>query len=209
MGDGDAGGAIGSARPDAALEARLAALQEVGRELWKEFQADVRQHAWHPFVGADYAVVRRALLTVRAPGRRFLEWGSATGVITVMADMLGFEAYGIELDPRLADMARALAERFDSDARFATGSFLPADYTWEAPDRDSRIGTIGDGPPAYDRLGHPLEAFDVVFGYPWSGEEPVMRDLMRRRGRPGGVLLLHRTHGMHAFIERVRRETGS
>ena len=31
----------------------------------------------------------------------FLEWGSGTGVITIMADMLGFEAYGIEINPAL------------------------------------------------------------------------------------------------------------
>lgn len=29
-------------------------------------------------------------------------------------------------------------------------------------------------------LGRGPEDFDVVFGYPWGGEEPTMRDVMRR-----------------------------
>ena len=36
-----------------------------------------------------------------------------------------------------------------------------------------------------------LDDFDVVFGYPWGREEPVMLDLMKRYGSPGALLLLH------------------
>ncbi|MDP9348996.1 MAG: hypothetical protein M3P24_07635, partial [Gemmatimonadota bacterium] len=84
---------------DAALRARLDALLEEGWELWDRFDSEVRRRSWHPFVAADYERVLQALLPLRAPGLRFLEWGSATGVITIMADLLGFDAYGIELDP--------------------------------------------------------------------------------------------------------------
>jgi hypothetical protein len=37
----------------------------------------------------------------------------------------------------------------------------------------------------------PLGDFDVVFAYPWAGEEPMMFDLMRAYGRPGARFLLH------------------
>ncbi|MGH8631115.1 MAG: hypothetical protein ACREU7_10190, partial [Burkholderiales bacterium] len=47
--------------------------------------------------------------------------------------------------------------------------------------------------------GHPLDDFDVVYGYPWEGEEPVMRDLMRKRGAPDAILLLNGTHGVRIF----------
>lgn len=176
---------------DEALRTRLTSLSEEGWEIWRRFDDEVRQNRWHPFVPADYERVLEALLRLRQPGLRFLEWGSATGVITIMADMLGFEAYGIELDPELVNIARGLAERFESRARFVAGSFLPAGYEWTPRDGDGRRGTIGDGASGYLALQLPLEDFDLVYAYPWSGEEPMMHDLMRRYGGAGAGLLLH------------------
>lgn len=176
---------------DPALRARLAALSEEGWELWQRFDTEVRQDEWHPFVPADYDQVLRTLLPLRAPGLRFLEWGSATGVITIMADLLGFEAYGIELDAQLVDVARGLADRYHSNARFAAGSFLPAGYRYHSRSGDDRIGTIGFGRSGYPELGHPLEDFDIVFAYPWHGEEEMMLDLMRSYGGSGARLVLH------------------
>lgn len=176
---------------DPALRARLAALSEEGWELWRRFDEEVRRDHWHPFVPADYDHVLRTLLSLRAPGLRFLEWGSATGVITIMADLLGFEAYGIELDARLVRMARELAERYESKARFVAGSFLPSGYRYHSRTGDDRIGTIGYGESGYPALGHPLDDFDIVYGYPWHGEEPMMLDLMRAYGGSGARLVLH------------------
>lgn len=178
-------------RLEPALSARIAALAEEGWDIWQRFDVEVRQEHWHPFVPADYDHVLQALLQLRAPGLRFLEWGSATGVITIMADLLGYEAYGIELDPQLVKIARGLAERFDSRARFAAGSFLPAGYRYRSRTGDDRIGTIGDGQSGYPLLQHPLEDFDVVYGFPWHGEEPMMLDLMRAYGGSGARLILH------------------
>ena len=174
-----------------AVRARLAAVCDDGWALWERFDRTVRASGFHPFVAADYGAVQEALLRVRAPGLQFLEWGSATGVITIMADLLGFEACGIELDGALVETARALAARHHSRARFVAGSFLPAGYRWRGPDGDPRKGTLGDGPSGYLQLGRPLEDFDVVFGYPWDGEAALMRDVMRRYGRPDALLLLH------------------
>lgn len=185
---------------DAALRARLASLCTEGWEIWDRFDIEVRQRDWHPFVAADYESVLATLMALRSPGLRFLEWGSASGVITIMADLLGFEAYGIELDADLVGVARGLARKFDSRARFAVGSFLPAGYRWNPGGGDARLGTIGDGSSAYPELGHPLEDFDLVFGYPWSGEEPMMHDLMKCYGGRRARLLLHGdAQGMRVF----------
>lgn len=185
---------------DTTLQARLDSLVEEGWEIWERFDREVRQQRWHPFVSADYGRVLQALLALRAPGLRFLEWGSATGVITIMADLLGFEAYGIELDPPLVETARELAKRHGSNARFAVGSFLPTGYRWTPSDGDGRHGTIGDGTSAYPTLGHPLEDFDLVYAYPWSGEEPMMHDLMRCYGRRGARLVLYDgTEGVRVY----------
>lgn len=158
----------------------------------------MRDRDFHSFVAADYDAVRRALQAHRRPGARFLEWGSATGVITIMADVMGFDAYGIELDASLVTTARALATRFDSPATFVTGSFLPTGY--KRPGGDDQSDTIGDGPSGYLQLGRALDDFDVVFGYPWDDDAPLMHDLMRQYGRPDALLLLNDTeHGVRAF----------
>jgi hypothetical protein len=173
------------------LESRLAALCAGGWSLYDRFDHEVRDRRWHPFVAADYGAVLQALMAQRAPGLRFLEWGSATGVITVMADLLGYDACGIELDASLVETARALAAQFDSRARFVAGSFLPEGYRWRPRNGDGRLGTIGQGRSGYLQLGRSLDEFDVVFGYPWDGEEAMMLDLMRCHGAPDARLLVH------------------
>jgi hypothetical protein len=186
---------------EAELLDRIHRLMDDGRELRDRFDREVRQRRWHPFVAADYERVLTALVSLRAPGQRFLEWGSATGVITIMADLLGFEAYGIELEAGLVEISRELAGRYESAARFAAGSFLPSGYEWRSSTGDRRLGTIGEGTPAYEELGHPLGRFDLVYAYPWSGEESMMRDLMAHHGRPGGRLLLHGgREGVQVFV---------
>lgn len=179
-----------AAELDPALRARLHALAEEGRDFWDRFDAEVRQKDFHPFVPADYDRVLQALLPLRAPGVRFLEWGSATGVITIMADLLGFEAYGIELDAGLVETARELAQKHGSAARFAAGSFIPNGYRYRPRHGDGRLGTIGVGESGYRELGHPLDDFDIVYGYPWGGEEPMMVDLMRAYGARDARLMM-------------------
>jgi len=176
---------------DPDLLTRLKTLCHEGGEIWNRFDGQVRSESFHPFVAAEYEVVLEAFLPLRRPGRRFLEWGSATGVVTIMADLLGFDAYGIELDADLVEQARRLAATWGSGARFAAGSFLPTGYRFRGPRGDDRLGTIGEGVSGYLELGHPLDDFDVVYGFPWSGEESLMLDLMRCYGRSDAVLLLN------------------
>jgi len=184
---------------DPALRARLHALIDEGAEIYDRFDREVRDQNFHPFVPGDYGGILQTLLEVRAPGRRFLEWGSATGVVVIMADLLGFDAFGIELDSGLVSIARQLAERYQSRARFVAGSFLPAGYRWRPPTGDGRLGTIGQGVSAYAELGYGLDDFDVVYAYPWSGEEAMMLDLMQSYGNSKAYLLLHGDHGVNVY----------
>jgi hypothetical protein len=195
---------------DAARSRRIDELCEEGRRFWHEFDARVRQDQWHPFVAADYDRVRAVLLSLRRPGLRFLEWGSASGVITIMADLMGFDACGIELDASLVHSARALAERSGSKARFAVGSFIPMGWEWRPPDGDGRTATIGRGPSGYLELGRALEDFDIVYGFPWSGEERLMRDLMRCHGHSEALLLLHTVEsGVRVYQHGAEVELGT
>jgi SAM-dependent methyltransferase len=201
----DLTGRASAAELDPALRSRIERLNDEGWEIWSRFDTEVRSRDWHPFVAADYGRVVDTLVALRQPGLRFLEWGSATGVITIAADLIGYEAYGIELDPELVDVARELAARFDSAATFAAASFLPTGYVWRPRGGDGRTGTIGAGDSGYPMLQHPLEDFDVVYGFPWPGEEPMMHDLMRRYGGRDARLVLHGgDEGIRVFRHGIR-----
>ena len=89
--------------------------------------------------------------------------------------------------------AREFAARHQSQAKFAVGSFLPTGYRWRQAAKGDPEWT-GDGPSGYLQLGRALDDFDVVFGYPWRGEEAMMLDLMKQYGNPDGMLLLHDTN---------------
>jgi len=190
-----------------ALRATLAEIGEHGWDVWAHFDRTVRDHRWHPFVPADYENVLEALVALRAPGLRFLEWGSATGVIAIMADLLGYDACGIELDEDLVHISRDIAARYHSEARFVTGSFLPAGYSWRSKGGDGRLGTVGEGPSGYLLLDRPLDEFDLVYAFPWGGEEEMMHDLMHRHSRPGAGLLLNRVSGNVELFRRGKQET--
>ena len=170
---------------------RLDAICADGWALWEQFDEQSERRGFHSFVAADYDVVRTALTTHCCAGLRFLEWGSATGVITIMADVLGCEAYGIELDASLVRTARTLAETHQSRARFVAGSFVPTGFRWPGLEDSD---TVGEGESGYLQLGLALSDFDIVFGYPWGGDAPLMREIMRQYGRPDALLLLNDTN---------------
>jgi len=58
------------------------------------------------------------------PRGSFCEWGSGFGIVVGLAEMLGFQASGIELDPQLAEASRALLRDHGLQATIATGSYL-------------------------------------------------------------------------------------
>lgn len=185
---------------DEALRLRLKELCAEGWEIWEKFSEGDIDRPFHPFQPADYDKICEEFLPYRGNGLRFMEWGSATGVLTVMADMLGFEAYGIEIDADLVDTARELATKFDSKAKFAAASLIPEGYQWQGRDGDNRTGTIGNGPSGYLELGHSLDEFDVVFGFPWDGENTLMFDVMKQYGRVDALLLINSlAHGIKAY----------
>ena len=88
------------------------------------------------FVPSNYELVWRALDAL--PRGRFCEWGSGFGLATGIAELLGFDASGIELDENLAVASRKLLADFRLSARIITGSYfkLPCDasvvfvYCW-------------------------------------------------------------------------------
>ena len=118
-----------------------------------------------------------------------------------MAAELGFDAVGIESEEELVEQSTQLAADHEIDAEFVTGSFVPeqhedlfdnsGDFNWVRIDRAS----------AYDEIGLEPDDFDLVYCYPWPGEEYLSESLFQRCGATGALLLSY--HGREGF--RLRR----
>jgi hypothetical protein len=159
------------------------------------------------FVPSDFELVYRALAAIKnanlATGRRFLEWGSGIGVVTCLAVWLGFDAAGIEIEPKLVHIAEQLARKHRIATQFACGSFVPRGA-------EPRVDVSGDfswlstgGPDGYEELQLEPDDFDIVFAYPWPGEEQVIFDLFADCTAVGTLLLTY--HGQEGL--RLQRKT--
>lgn len=188
------------------LPDRATAYIEAARIQIDHFHYLQRGTKYPAFVPSDFAAVYRVLRAIHeqhlAPGRRFCEWGSGFGIEAGLADMLGFDAYGIEIEEELVVEAERLAEHFQLAPQFVCGSLVPRggddlatpseDFSWLHPHADD----------AYDDLGLEADDFDLIFAYPWPGEEQAIDDLFERFAATGALLLTY--HGVQGI--RVQRK---
>lgn len=154
-----------------------------GTELWRDFLAG-RGSLFHGFIPADHRGAHEVLARERDRAHSFLELGSGIGVITILADRLGFDAYGIEIEPELFETSRELNEEVGAGATFALGSFVPEHFRDEVSLLDADFHTPTEGADGYEELGMDLGSFDLVYAYPWPGQEEWMEELVRREAGP-------------------------
>jgi hypothetical protein len=106
-----------------------------------------------------------------------------------LAETLGFDAVGIEIEPLLVQMAESLAAEYGLDVQFACGSFIPPGVEPHIDHLASIAWLTTDGPNGYSELDLDPDDFDVVFAYPWPGEEQVVFDLFAECAAVGALLL--------------------
>ena len=169
-------------------EATLERLFRAGSEAWEEFRV-VAKDRYHLFIPCDHRGAYEVLRRQRSRASTFVELGSAAGVVTILADLLGYEAYGIEIEPWLVERSCRIAEDLGSGATFAEGTFVPPAYEDEVEHLSGDFHTPTNGACAYHELGLELSDFDLVFAYPWPGEEDWLQELSRRLMRPDATLL--------------------
>jgi hypothetical protein len=187
----------GVARLLADARQRIAALEEESRA------------AFPAFVPSDYELVYRALTAIKSArlstGRRFLEWGSGVGAATCLAALVEFDAAGIEVESRLVDIAVNLARQHGMPVQFVCGSFVPDGC-------EPRLDATGDvawlsagGADGYAALELDPDDFDLVFAYPWPGEEQVIFDLFADCAAVGALLLTYHGQDGVRLQRKVRR----
>jgi hypothetical protein len=155
------------------------------------------------FIASDFERVGRALQAIGeaglAPGAACCEWGSGLGFVALMAACLDFRACGIEIDAGLVDEATALAGEFELEVEFACGTYVPHGGE-DLMDAHQEFGWLSAGGACgYDALGADPAEFDLIFAYPWPGEEQVIEDLFERFGAASALLLTY-----HGALEELR-----
>ena len=158
------------------------------------------------FVPSDFPQVFHALQYLagsgQAAGTRFCEWGSGFGVVTCLATLAGFDAYGIEIESELVDCARQLASDFGLPVEFLCDSFIPPEGAACLDTLDTSAWLTLQAGETAETWGLGPEDFDVIYVYPWPEEEHAMCTLFERHAAPGALLLSY--HGQEAV--RLRRK---
>ena len=143
-------------------------------------------------------------------GNLFCEWGSGFGIATCLAALLGFEAFGIELEEDLAERSTRLANDHGIPVEILCTSYLPEGFEecegvggkdLLKPEATS-FGEIAAA-PGYDGLD-PADV-DLFFVYPWPGQEEFMMDLFEAVATEDAILLIHHAD---ASVTAYRRDDG-
>jgi hypothetical protein len=167
-------------------------LEEAMRRI-EHFQ---EHHQIQSFVPSNFPQVYVALRHIRdhnlAAGNAFCEWGSGFGVISCLAQALGFSATGIEVQAELVDHAQQLARDFQFDVDFYRDSFVPQDSDVCFANEEASAWLTEEAGSLEDD-GIAPENFDIIFVYPWPGEEGRTEKLFDFHASQGALLLSY--HG--------------
>lgn len=180
----------------------LTETEDAWRRLPSRYQA-----AGEAWTRADPHVVHHELLRVAGRRPRFLEWGSGIGTHCLMADAMGIEAHGIEIDAMLLATARQLAANMNAGSVFAQGSFIPPGVALPAEDEDEPSeflfaagsdghavlaealarSTKSSDRPHGDDTASVAALFDVIYAYPAPRHIDWFAALFRDIARVGAV----------------------
>lgn len=150
---------------------------------------------------ADPHGARETLRDLRPRGGMFLELGSGIGIITIIADLLGYDAYGIEIEPHLVEESCRLAESCGSSVTFVEGSFVPPEFQEDVDHLSATHLTVTSGVDAYDEMGLRIADFDLVYAYPWPDETDWLHALFQRFAAPHSALLSYSVRDGYELTE--------
>jgi len=183
----------------------LAVLEEEVRKRLLALHGDDRGG----YVGSELTAVNRVLARIQveglARGPLFCEWGSGLGAVCAVAALNGFSSVGIEIQGELVDSARSLANDLGLPMVLAEGTFLlPGDEDLAVETTHTHLTFDCH---AWNELGLEPEDCDVVFAYPWPGEEVSVDRVFARHASPGALLLTFHDWS-RVFVQRKVADDG-
>src|SRR5205823_2197547 len=173
---------------------------------WERFFAEHDDHQAPRFVASVaervWAVLAEVTRRQLPPTRVFCEWGSGFGTATCLAALLGYEAYGLEIDAELVRLSRAIARRLGIPVQMLCTSLLPEGYEAYAgidgaalvtPESVSDHNDEDRGPLRYNVMDIDIADIGVFFAYPWPDEQELMQQLFDAVAMAGAILVVYHT----------------
>jgi len=212
--------AIAMEGPEARVSDHVARLIATCSRGWERFFADHDDEAprFVPSVPERvWAILAEVTTRQLPPTRVFCEWGSGFGTSTCLAALLGYEAYGLEIDEELVRLARAIARRLGIPVTMLCTSFLPAGYAASAGGDGAALVTPeavnahhdtaeARAPLRYDGMESAIADIGVFFAYPWPEERVLMRQLFEAVARVGALLVVYHTDTDIRVLRKVEGE---
>jgi len=192
--------------PEARVSDQVARLIATCSRGWERFFADHDDHHAPRFVPSVpervFAVLEEVTTRHLPPNRVFCEWGSGFGTATCLAALLGYDAYGLEIDEELVRLSRALARRLGIPVTMLCTSLFPAGYEAYAsvdgavlvtPESVRDHNDEDRGPRRYDGMEIAIADIGVFFAYPWPEERELMQQLFDAVAMEGAILVVYHT----------------
>ncbi len=188
----------------AELPAEVSRLIQEAERRWDQFFASQSKRRFTRFLPSDAALVFAAMDWVTRHdlvlGRVFCEWGSGLGTATCLAALLGYEAYGIEIESELAEFSREMAHALNIPVEIFCTSYIPEGYeSYSGVGGEDLVkfetfsypGAAIDHEPRYDGMDIAIAAIDLFFVYPWPDEQELMQKLFDAVAVEGAILLAY------------------
>ncbi len=187
-----------------AMPAEVARLVRESDRQWERFFANEGTRRLPRFVPSEAELVFAALDYVTRhnlpPGRVFCEWGSGFGTGTCLAALLGYEAYGIEIQPELVEISREMARDLDIPVEILCTSYIPEGFeSYDGVGGEELVQSRTFGYPGdiveierqYDGMPYHIAEVDLFFAYPWPEEQELIQQLFDAVAMEGAMLLAY------------------
>ena len=205
--------------PEARVSDHVARLIVTCSRGWERFFADHADHHAPRFVPSVpervFAVLAEVTTRQLPPTRVFCEWGSGFGTATCMASLLGYEAYGLEIEEELVRLSRAIARRLGIPVEMICTSLFPEGYgaysgvdgaALVTPESLSDHNDENRGPLRYDGMEIAIAEIGLFFAYPWPEEQELMQQLFEAVALKGAMLVVYHTDKEIRVFRKVEGE---